>query len=153
MLSNFDIEDMAKDADLDLIGVFSKDQMPKERVAGCYIINLQNSGDGDGTHWICCKIFANGKACYFDSFGMPMPIEINSFLMKLKPVATNNREIQDLKSDKCGYFCLAFCYYFNNFDPYKADVFNAYQKLLDHYAQDTKQNDKIVDELIKRYKD
>ena len=152
MLSNFDIEDMAKSSDIDLIGVFSKDQMPSQLKAGSYIINMQNAEDGNGTHWICCKIFENGKACYFDSFGCPMPLEVDAFLSKLKPVATNNREIQDLKSDKCGYFCLAFCHYFNNFDPYKADTFNAYQKFLDHFAQDTKKNDIIVDELIKRYK-
>ena len=39
MLTNFDLEDMAEDAGLDLVGVFSKDLLPKERVVGSYIIN------------------------------------------------------------------------------------------------------------------
>ena len=151
MLSNFELEDMAQKSNLDLIGIFSKDQLPKERVAGSYIINLQNSTDGDGSHWVCCKIFANKKACYMDSFGMPMPQEVNSFLMPFKPVAINNREIQDLKSEKCGYFCLAFIHYFNDFDPFKNDVYDAFSKFLDHFSNDTKLNDKIVMEIIKKY--
>ena len=57
MLSNFDLEDMAEKDGLDLIGVFSKDMMPKERVMGSYIINLQDYDDGNGTHWVACKIF------------------------------------------------------------------------------------------------
>ena len=81
MLSNFDLEDMAEKDRLDLIGVFNKDMLPKERVMGSYIINLQDYEDGNGTHWVAFKIFDNKKCCYFDSFGFPMPKEINAFLM------------------------------------------------------------------------
>lgn len=148
VLTNFDLEDMAEQMGLDLIGVFSKDVLPSERVAGSYIVNLQNSYDGDGTHWVCFKIFNNAKAAYFDPFGMPMPVEVNKFLMKFKPVAVNNRTIQDVKSDKCGYFCIAFINYFNNFNTKKNDVFEAFDDFLNSFSNNTKLNDKIVMELI-----
>lgn len=151
MLTNFDIEDIAEKDGLDLIGVFSKDMMPKERVAGSYIINLQNYNDGDGTHWVACKIFDNGKCCYMDAFGFPLPQEINAFLMPFKPIACNNREIQYMKSDKCGYFCLAFIKYFNNFDTKKYDVFEAYDDFLNAFSNNTKINDKIVMEMLDKY--
>lgn len=148
MLTNFDLEDIAEKMNLDLIGVFSKDMLPKERVAGSYIINLQDYDDGDGTHWVCFKIFDNGKCCYMDSFGMPMPPDVNSFLMKFKPVAVNNRIIQDIKSDKCGYFCIAFIKYFNDFNTKKHDVFEAYDDFLNCFSNNAKTNDKVVFELL-----
>lgn len=148
MLTNFDLEDMAEQMNLDLIGVFSKDMLPKERVAGSYIVNLQDYDDGDGTHWVSFKIFDNAKCCYFDPFGMPMPLDVNKFLMKFKPVAVNNRIIQDIKSDKCGYFCIAFINYFNNFDTKKNDVFEAFDDFLNCFSNKSKLNDKIVFELL-----
>jgi hypothetical protein len=150
MLTNFDLEDMAEKDRLDLIGVFSKNLLPKERVMGSYIVNLQDYEDGDGTHWVCFKIFDNKKCCYFDSFGAPMPIEINKFLMPFKPVAQNHRHIQDIKSIKCGYFCLAFIKYFDDFNT-KNDVYEAYDDWLNCFSNDEKVNDKIVMEMLNKY--
>lgn len=155
MLSNFDLNDLAIKDDLDLIGVFSKDKMPTKRHVGSYIINLQDDSDEygnplPGTHWVCFKIFDNKNCCYFDSFGMPMPIDVGNFLQPFKPVAQSNRHIQHTKSEKCGYFCLAFIKYFNNFNT-KNDVFEAYDDFLNCFVNDTKTNDKIVDEILNKY--
>lgn len=150
MLTNFDLEDIAEKDGLDLIGVFSKNLMPKERVAGSYIINLQDYEDGDGTHWVACKIFDNKKCCYFDPFGFPAPADVNSFLMPFKPFASNNRTIQDIKSIKCGYFCLAFVKYFNDFNT-KNDVYEAYDDWLNCFSNNPKTNDKIVMEMLDKY--
>jgi len=151
MLTNFDLEDIAEKDGLDLIGVFSKNMLPMERIAGSYIINLQNYEDGDGTHWVACKIFPNKKCCYFDPFGFPMPMEINSFLMPFKPVAQSNREIQNIKSVKCGYFCLAFIKYFNDFNYKKNDVYEAYDDWLNCFSNNSNTNDKIVIEMLEKY--
>ena len=149
MLSNFDLEDMAEKDGLDLIGVFSKDLLPTERVAGSYIINMEDHNAGSGTHWTAFKIFENGKACYFDSFGFPAPREVNKFLMPFKPIATNNRHIQHINSDKCGYFCIAFIKYFDNFNI-KKDVYEAFDDFLNCFSNNEKTNDKIVMDLIKK---
>ena len=151
MLTNLDIEEIAEKGSLDLIGVFSKDKMPKERVAGSYVINLQDYDDGEGTHWVACKIFNNKKCCYFDAFGIPPPIEVNSFLMPFKPFASNQREIQDFKSQKCGYFCLSFIQFFNDFNTKKGDVYEAYDDFLNSFTNDTKKNDTIVMEMLQKY--
>ena len=151
MLSNIELEDMAREDNLDLIGVYSKDRIPSQRQVGSYIINMQDFNDGNGTHWIAFKIFDNGKACYFDSFGVIYPEDIGEFLKIFKPIAYNNRQIQDPKSEMCGWFCLAFIKYFNDFDTKKNNVFEAYDDFLNIFSNDAKKNDKIVAELIKKY--
>ena len=152
MISNFQLQEIAEERGLDLIGVFSKDKLPNERVAGSYIVNLQDYDDGGGAHWVVFKIFSNAKCCYFDSFGMPMPQDVNSWLMKFKPVATNNRHIQHIKSQLCGYFCLAFIEFFNDIDPKKQDVFELFDDFLNCFSTNEKVNDKIVMELLEKYK-
>lgn len=151
MLSNIDLEDMARKDDLDLIGVYSKDRIPSQRQVGSYIINMQDFNDGNGTHWIAFKIFDNGKACYFDSFGVIYPEDIGEFLKIFKPIAYNNRQIQDPKSEMCGWFCLLFIKYFNDFDTKKNDVFEAFDDFLNIFSNNTKKNDQIVKELINKY--
>jgi len=150
MLTNIDLEQYAERENFDLIGVFSKDKLPKQRISGSYIVNLQNYDDGNGTHWVCFKIFNNGDTCYFDPFGLPMPIHVCEFLKPFKPICQSNRDIQDTKSDKCGYFCLAFIKHFDDFDE-KLDVYEAFDDWLNCFSINTKVNDKIVMELLKKY--
>ena len=152
MLTNFDLEDYCEKNGLNLIGVYSKDELPSERIAGSYIINMQDSDKGQGTHWVSIIIFSNGKAIYFDSFGFPAPREINSFLMPFKPIASNNRTIQYLKSTMCGYFCLALIEYFNDVEPETVDVYELYDDFLNSFSTDTKLNDKIVKEILKLFR-
>jgi hypothetical protein len=150
MLSNFDILDMAEKDGLDLIGVYSKNKLPTSRRVGSYVINMEDAEDGNGTHWVAFKIFENGKCCYFDSFGVIYPKDVGDFLSVFKPIATNNRPIQDINSIKCGYFCLSFIKYFNNFNL-KNDVYEAYDDYLNCFSNDPKKNDKIVMELMRKY--
>jgi hypothetical protein len=152
VLTNFQLEEMAEERGLNLIGIFSKNQLPSERVVGSYIVNMQDYDQGDGSHWVAFILFSNGKACYFDSFGFPMPREINSFLIPFKPVATNNRTIQCIKSTMCGYFCLAFIEYFNDVDPQIENVFELFDDFLNCFSHDAKKNDVIVKELLKKFK-
>jgi hypothetical protein len=151
MLSNIELENMAEKDGLDLIGVFSKDRLPVERRVGSYIINLQDYDDGSGSHWGSFKIFENGKACYFDSFGTIPPKDVDDFLKIFKPSAWNNRHIQAVKSENCGRFCLLFIKYFNDFDTKKNDVFEAYDDFLNIFSNDVNKNDKILFELLKKY--
>ncbi len=149
MLSNFDILDMAEKDGLDLIGVYSKNKLPTSRRVGSYVINMEDAEDGNGTHWVAFKIFENGKCCYFDSFGVIYPKDVGDFLSVFKPIATNNRPIQDINSIKCGFFCLSFIKYFNNFNL-KKDVYEAYDDFLNCFSNDPKKNDTIVSELLKK---
>ena len=51
-LSNFDIIKICKKLKINLIGTFFKDELPQKVKKGNYIINLQSSTQGDGTHWL-----------------------------------------------------------------------------------------------------
>ena len=42
MLTNFDIEEICKSLQLPLVGVFSKDELPKKNYIGSYYINMEN---------------------------------------------------------------------------------------------------------------
>jgi hypothetical protein len=152
MIPNFELEEIAEKRGLDLIGVFSKDLLPKEKVVGSYIVNLQDYDDGGGTHWTAFKLFSNGKCCYFDSFGITMPTDVSTWLEKFKPIAISNRHIQDLKSELCGYFCLAFIEFFNDIDPKKEDVFELYDDFINCFSINEKTNDKIVFQLLEKFK-
>jgi len=121
MLSNFDIERIALKAELPIVGVFSKDKLPKRHQIGSYYINLQNFNDGDGTHWCLMKIYNDGdldehkikgrtphtKALWFDPFGLDMPREIEEYLEDYKPIPYSNRQIQGISQTECGWYCLA----------------------------------------------
>lgn len=147
-LSNFEIEDICEELKLSCIGVFSKDQIPKERKVGAYYINLQNHNDGNGTHWVFMRLFPNAKFIYFDSFGESPPEQIIEWSKPFKPIAINNRQIQDLKSEKCGWFCISLDYYFTYDCKTDKDVFDNYSDFLSIWSSNTKLNDKILKEFL-----
>ena len=61
MMTNVDLENMADKLGLPIVGVFSKDELIGDdkapRQIGSYYINMQDSTEGNGTHWIFAKIF------------------------------------------------------------------------------------------------
>jgi hypothetical protein len=153
MLSNTDIERIANDElELPIIGVFSKDLLPKERYEGSYYINMQNSEDGGGTHWVLAKILKDNdgehKAIYFDSFGVGMPKEVEAFLSPFKPIPYNNRQIQDLPTTQCGYYCLYCDYYLDNLRRFE-DISDDYENFLRLWSGDTKNNLTLLKKLMK----
>ena len=118
---------------------------------GCYIINLQSSTDGGGTHWTGLSI-KNNVAIYFDPYGLPIPTPILKFLLsspvKLK-ILYSTDEIQPRDSIRCGWYVLFFLWYMT-----VLNVKNHNSKLLLNrhnaiYSLDNKQlNDRILQKLI-----
>ena len=83
-------------------GVFMRDSLPKKpRTKECGIVNLADSLS-DGTHWVC--YFNN---CYFDSYGLPPPLEIVEYL-------GDNLEYNIYQIQKSGQICGHLCLYFLN---------------------------------------
>lgn len=152
MLSDSDLEKLSNKLELPIVGVFSKNLLPVERSVGSYYINLQNSDDGGGTHWVFAKIFpeqdGDYKAIYFDSFGIGMPKEVEEFLKPFKPVSYNNRQIQDLPTSQCGYYCLA-CDYYTQHLRKNEDVVDDYENFLRYWSKDTKNNLTRLKEFFK----
>lgn len=135
-LSNFELIELAKTLKLPLVGVFSKDKLPKCSV-GSYIVNLEDS-TGGGTHWVLVKVFPN-QVVYFDSFGLSPPEEIVRFV---KHFAMNNRQIQDYDASTCGYFCLACDFYLEN--NKRRSVYERFDDFLNKWVFNTKKNDEIL---------
>ncbi len=148
MLSNIDLENLATSNGIQLVGVFSKDELPRDlRKTGNYIINLQDANDGGGTHWTAFKILNTKQACYFDSFGFLPPKEVSHYLELYKPYAVNNRQVQDVKSDYCGYFCLAFLKVMEKPTEHPYELFDDF---LNEFTNNLKTNDKLAVDILKR---
>ena len=144
-LSNFELEEKAKQLRLPLVGVFSKDKIPSLQV-GSYYINMQDADEGEGTHWVLLKIFDNKHALYFDSFGMPPPKDI---IEKVKTaIPYSNRHIQDISSHACGYYVLACDKYMSSVRRKKLQ--EQYDDFLNLFKSDTKMNDGILLDYINK---
>ena len=146
MLTNFDLDDLSKHYSVPLVGVFMKDQLPKIPRNGNYIINLQSSTQGNGTHFTCLKI-QNDKAMFYDPFGAVPVTEIRDFVRKSKKIkhfGFNNWIIQDLHSSNCGYFCFSFLLYVN-----PKDILESANSYINRFVEDTRMNDEILKESFR----
>ena len=143
MISNFELERLAKFYRLPLISICMKDELPKKVEDGCYIINMESSFMGSGTHWVALFVYKN-TAYYFDSFGATPPVEIIKFVKKRKNshLIYNNFIIQDLKSGNCGFFSLAFLLYMNQ--NKLRDLKSVFNNFVNFFANDTTKNDDIL---------
>ena len=93
-------------------GVFMRDDLPKKkRTKECGIVNLADSLS-DGTHWVCYfnnlpSAAAQEQNYYFDSYGLPPPLEIVEYL-------GDNLEYNIYQIQKSGQICGHLCLYFLN---------------------------------------
>ena len=102
-LSNFNIDEILNKYNIKYNGIFSKDKIPSKILNGFYIINLQNSNMGGGTHWTSLYKINDGYSLYWDAFGFPAPQDI---VDKLHCYDYNHKDIQDIDSCSCGYYCI-----------------------------------------------
>lgn len=144
-LSNFDIEELSKRLNIKIVGCFLKNELPEKCKNGNYIINMDSSYSGkNGTHWtlLMCR---ESICLYFDSFGIPPPKEVLTFIrQKYKQHYWNNEIIQNIKSQLCGYFCLALIKYVKN----SKDMLMSSQNFINMFDDNTKLNDNILKKYI-----
>jgi len=145
MLTNFDIERLSRFYHLPLVAVTMKDELPNKVIDGCYVINLQSSFQGQGSHWTSMFIHKD-NAFFFDSFGSPPSIEITNFVKKRKGchMYFNNFIIQDLKSQNCGWYCLAMLLWCYSHIVYKKDMKHMFNDFIDGFSNNTADNDRIL---------
>jgi len=170
MLTNIEIERICKKLELPIVGVFSKNELYNiPRQVGSYYINLMDDdvvdGEGNnGSHWVFAKIYCDEdrddyseeeeghKMChalYFDAFGFGMPKSVSHFLKPFKPVYCNNREIQDVDSDVCGWYCIVLDWILENKQDGKTYL-EDYQKFLYLWNDDVKKNIYILKSILKK---
>lgn len=144
--TNLQLEEMAKQLDLPLLGVVSKDQLQGRVKVGTIIINLEDS-TGGGTHWVTLIVFPKKEVIFFDPFGFPPPREVNRYIGK--KIAVSIRHIQDIGSTMCGYYCLACDHYLRH--SKRRDKYEAFDDFLNLFKVDTKKNDEILKDYLRQY--
>ena len=107
-LSNIDLRKWCDYLRIPIKGIFSRDETKPLFHSPC-IINLDDFGSL-GTHWVCCWHAKNGTYEYFDSFGLPPPLEWQKEMSMhgIKHFFRNDNQIQWEQSVRCGYYCLLF---------------------------------------------
>ena len=152
LLTNIDIMYFANKLNIPLHGVYQKDIFVQlQPVYGGYVINLQSSYAGNGTHWVCLAI-RDDYAIYFDSFGLSIPQVIIEFILKSKTklkIIYSSDQIQHIKSIRCGYFCIYFLYFMLVLYPTKPVKYLINKHNAIFTLNDKKLNDKIIQQLIK----
>ena len=143
--TSLQLEEFAKQLDLPLLGIVSKDQLKGRVKVGSIILNLQSSTDGNGTHWTLLKVFPKDKVIYFDPFGFPYPKEVGKYIGH--KIAVSNRDIQSPNSTMCGYFCLA-CDYYMTYETDRQDIYQRYDDFINMFKVDTRRNDFILTDYL-----
>lgn len=131
-------------------GVFAADMLPKEKIKilpQMFVVNTCTSEvkNFSNCHWICLHI-KSSVIEYFDSsgdFSFLTNVHIANFVLaQQKKIVFSCQQIQDVKSQKCGYFCLSFLYYVGFYVDFKT-----FMKAFDY--ENLALNDEIVMKLFK----
>jgi hypothetical protein len=151
LLSNFDIKEICEFLDIPLVGVFMKDQLPKDKPIGYYVINLESSTDGNGgSHWVClCNI--PDRRYYYDSYAVGPPQLVEKFMGNHK-YYINDTRLQSSLSVFCGWYCIAIAYhtYYSNGKNIESRI-KSFNKMFSQ--KDFKKNyDKMTDYFDKLFK-
>ena len=152
MLNNFEIEEIANQYGMDLNAVVMKDELKKLPAKnGNYIINLQSSTQGNGSHWIALCI-EDKDIFYFDSFGIICPSEITTFCKRIpnSTLAYNDLQIQHIDAQTCGWFCIIFLLHLNRS---KKDIYKSASEFIGRFSYDAIDNNKILKKYFKGLSD
>jgi hypothetical protein len=143
MTSNFELLDFARKKHLAKVSILCKDELSKVKIKPNlnFIINMADSTDGSGSHWVGLFVTHNLQPFYMDSFGAIPPNEIIKYLKPLKrKIAYSQYAIQDLTSDRCGIFSLAFLLYMNKRHRLNESHLNTFEKFLKQFDLDEQDN-------------
>lgn len=122
-------------------GCYSKDNLPELKTNYYYIINLEDSDAGSGTHWTCLYMKDDDFGIYFDPMSYPPPKNLDDMITT---ILWNPVQIQDINSTACGYYCIVFIKISYNMD----NKIKSLSFINDLFSNNTKKNDKILLELL-----
>ena len=94
------------------VGVFPCNKLPREITSYPSSVVANTDPEGKpGTHWIAFYFDELGHLDYFDSYGKPpdtYPYLTQFAANNGVSVSFNDRQLQALTSDVCGYYCISF---------------------------------------------
>lgn len=134
LTSNEQLIDLAYKLKIPLNAVVSKDHLyyMKPQIGG-YIINMEDSDEGDGSHWVAIWFDNYNKTpLYFDSFGVDPPIAIIDFMKKwYNKCIFSTKEIQNINSGFCGQYCL---YFLHQMSKNKGKLYKKYKNFINLFS-------------------
>lgn len=163
MLTNEQLEDLAKRMNFKVEGVYFKNELPKKLKYNIgYIINLQNSededgNDNDGTHWTALQVnkYPSGliEPIFFDPYGAPPSESIKKFVKDGcgKHLPYTQKDIQSLMNNACGYYCCAFLHFINTFDKRSKDLYVDVSDFLELFNDLNVKNDYKYNEFVLKH--
>ena len=137
-----EIDEILKKFRIKYNGIYSKNELPNKLLDGFYIINLQSSKDGHGTHWTSLYKINDGLSYYFDAFGFPAPQEV---IDKLHYYDYNHKDIQNIDSSSCGYYAIGFIKFMNSHPNNSKKSFETFISL---FSPDTSKNEQILYDIL-----
>ena len=126
--------------------VYMKDELPAVLEKNkWYIINMENSYDGDGTHWVCFKTpLRKEPMIYFDPLiGGDPPIEVLEHARKTG-VVFKMMEVENVNSTACGWYCVACILS----DKGAGSPLIHFKRFMAHFSKDTERNELILHNLL-----
>jgi hypothetical protein len=139
ILSDSEILEILDNYNIKINGIYQKDKLNNLH-NGFYVINLESSNDGNGTHW-CGLYYDSEKSCWFDSYGFPAPEEIELIIQDYE---YNKYDIQHINSSSCGFYVIAFIKFLHN----KKDKQKAFETFINLFKKNTFQNEHILKSLL-----
>jgi hypothetical protein len=149
MLNNFELEEIAQHYGFSL-SVLMKDELVNHKAkSGNYIINLESSTSGNGTHWLSIKI--DGKNCfYMDSFGIIPPKEVIDFCKRIpnSRLAYSEIQMQEITTETCGWYAVGLLIHLNN--TKKKDIFKSAGEYINQFSYESKNNNAILKNFFRK---
>ena len=127
-------------------GTFPADRVLVENKNSCqaFIVNI-DTYDKSGSHWTALLI-EDGKCLFFDPLGLEcVNIDLLNQLKALGFISYtfNRKQIQPIKNNNCGYYCIAFIVYM-----LKEKNFTSF---LSYFDENSDANNEICYEIILKY--
>ncbi len=146
MLSNFDLEELSEHYGFPLTQVLMKDEMKSLKASkhAIYIINLQSSSQGNGTHWLALVVRFNNKYFCCESFGVLLPKEVIAFCKRIPKsyLGYNDFAFQNIKAETCGWFAVGLLIYLQNHPD--RDLYDACGDYIKIFSYDTTKNNTVL---------
>jgi hypothetical protein len=143
MLSNFDLDRIAQYYGFP-ISVLMKDELKNHKLkSGNYIINLESSTSGSGTHWMSMKT-SNKEIFYQDSFGIIPPKEVTDFCKRIvnSRLAFSEIQMQNITSETCGWYAIGLLIHLNR--TKKTDIFKSAGEYINQFSYDSTKSNAIL---------
>jgi hypothetical protein len=143
MLSNFELEDIAQHYNFPLTVLMKNELVNHKPKSGNYIINLQSSTSGNGTHWMSMKI-SNKQCFYQDSFGIAPPKEVIDFCKGIpnSRLAFSEIQMQEISTETCGFYSIGLLIHINR--TKNKDIFKSAGEYINQFSYDSNKNNAIL---------